>query len=46
MSPPERHSPSEWVAVVRAVNATQVLLVSVVEVEVEVIPEFSVPAQH
>jgi hypothetical protein len=39
----EKHSPSEWVAAVRVVNT---LLITLVGVEVEVIPEFSVPAQH
>jgi hypothetical protein len=39
----EKHSLSKWVAVVRVVNITLIMLV---EVEVEDIPEFSVPAQH
>jgi hypothetical protein len=43
MSLPEKHSPSEWVAAVRAVNTT---IVTLVGVEGEVIPEFSVAVQH
>jgi hypothetical protein len=45
MSALERHSRSEWAAAVRAVYIP-IIPIPLVEVEVEVIPEFSAAAQH